>query len=89
VDRAGDRSEAPHRGVEVLDNEGKAPQASGPIPVGVLGGSTLGLLNDLQNLIAKPEEPLARRSRRGWLLADPAEFQTSGLEGADRAIERR
>ena len=82
------RAEAFRGTVEVLDAQGEAPQARGPVgPTPTLNG-TVGLLDDLEDLGPEPEERLARRPGRGRLLADPAQVQASRLQRAHAAIER-
>jgi hypothetical protein len=88
MDRAGIFSETLRGNLEVLDGERQAPQPSMEISPSVRNGNALGLLNDLENLLAKPEERLAWCSRRGRLLAYPAQLQTGGLEGLHGAIQR-
>ena len=75
---AGVGSEARHGAIEVFDRERKTPQPGRPISPSRLN-DVVRLLNDLENLLAKAKERLARRS--GWRrqLADPAQLQASRL----------
>src|SRR5262249_33178570 len=80
------------RGLEVRGDEGEAPEEGGTVSPGPLDRLRR-RLHDLENRLAKAEEGLAGRPRRGRLLAHPAQGEARGLQrrhgategGADRA----
>jgi hypothetical protein len=89
VRRADVWPEAPHSAIQVLDDKRETPEARRCVASTVLIYDGTRLLDDLEDLAPEPEESLARRPGRRWLLADSAQRQPGRPKSSHAAIERR
>ena len=78
-----------HGALEITDQQGQTPEARRTIRSTRALDHLLGLCDQLEDLLAQPEERLARRPRRRRLLAHAAQVKARRPQSPDAAIEVR